>query len=112
MPDVVKVSFDSLENKNVYLPDIDETLLKWRSPDTAINGISYYYSDYCEKIGSFFSILILHFVGFFVTALAISLGAPFWFDLLNKLMQLRTSIKQPTDSTNTKTDLSPLNRIG
>jgi hypothetical protein len=32
--------------------------------------------------------------GWIITALAVSLGAPFWFDLLNKLMQLRTSKKQ------------------
>lgn len=31
-------------------------------------------------------------VGWLLTALAISLGAPFWFDLLNKLMKLRSSI--------------------
>lgn len=32
------------------------------------------------------------FWGYLITALAISLGAPFWFDLLNKLMLLRSSI--------------------
>jgi hypothetical protein len=36
-----------------------------------------------------------HFGGFLLTAIAISLGAPFWFDLLNKIMQLRNSLKQP-----------------
>ena len=30
--------------------------------------------------------------GWLITALAISLGAPFWFDLLNKLMKLRSSV--------------------
>lgn len=35
-------------------------------------------------------------IGYLVTALAISLGAPFWFDLLNKLMRLRSSIPQPS----------------
>jgi hypothetical protein len=39
-------------------------------------------------------------LGWLITALAISLGAPFWFDLLNKLMQLRTSKKDGTTSTN------------
>ena len=29
--------------------------------------------------------------GWFITALALSLGAPFWFDLLNKLMKVRSS---------------------
>lgn len=30
-----------------------------------------------------------NFIGWLLTALAISLGAPFWFDLLNKLVKLR-----------------------
>lgn len=34
------------------------------------------------------------FLGYLVTALAISLGAPFWFDLLNKVMQLRGAASQ------------------
>jgi len=34
--------------------------------------------------------------GWTVTALAISLGAPFWFDLLNKMMRLRGSVATPT----------------
>lgn len=33
-------------------------------------------------------------MGYFLTALAISLGAPFWFDMLNKLIQLRSSVPQ------------------
>ncbi|MBI1780585.1 MAG: hypothetical protein HYR66_04370 [Sphingobacteriales bacterium] len=31
------------------------------------------------------------FIGWLITAFAISLGAPFWFDLLNKLVKLRES---------------------
>jgi len=33
------------------------------------------------------------FIGLLFTAVAVSLGAPFWFDVLNKLMQLRASGK-------------------
>jgi len=36
---------------------------------------------------------LLSVLGCALTALAISLGAPFWFDLLNKMMQLRGSKK-------------------
>lgn len=32
-------------------------------------------------------------IGWFVTALALSLGAPFWFDMLNKFMMVRSSVK-------------------
>jgi hypothetical protein len=34
------------------------------------------------------------FLGFLLTAFAISLGAPFWFDLLNKLVKLRSAGKK------------------
>jgi hypothetical protein len=36
--------------------------------------------------------------GWFITAIAVSLGAPFWFDVLNKFMNFRSTIKpQPTE---------------
>jgi hypothetical protein len=37
--------------------------------------------------------LVLAMPGWLLTALAISLGAPFWFDLLNKLMVIRSTVK-------------------
>lgn len=37
-------------------------------------------------------------LGWLLTAFAVTLGAPFWFDVLNKIMTLRSSIK-PTVST-------------
>lgn len=36
-------------------------------------------------------------LGFLITALAISLGAPFWFDLLNKFINLRAAGKREND---------------
>ncbi len=38
---------------------------------------------------------LLKALGCLLTALAICLGAPFWFDLLNKLANVRTAIKPP-----------------
>ena len=35
----------------------------------------------------------LHWVGWLLTALAISLGAPFWFDVLNKIIVVRSTVK-------------------
>jgi CRISPR/Cas system CMR-associated protein Cmr5 small subunit len=40
------------------------------------------------------------FLGCLVTALAISLGAPFWFDLLNKLVKIRGTGNKPSDDKN------------
>ncbi|XZF15977.1 hypothetical protein ACTHGU_07555 [Chitinophagaceae bacterium MMS25-I14] len=43
------------------------------------------------------------FIGFLLTALAISLGAPFWFDLLNKFINLRATGAKPAESKDTST---------
>lgn len=34
-----------------------------------------------------------HVLGWILTALAVSLGAPFWFDMLNKIMVVRSTVK-------------------
>lgn len=38
---------------------------------------------------------LLSIVGWLVTALAVSLGAPFWFDMLSKFMNVRGALKAP-----------------
>jgi hypothetical protein len=39
-------------------------------------------------------------IGWILTMTAVSLGAPFWFDLLNKLMNIRNAGKKPETSDN------------
>ncbi|MBZ5635355.1 MAG: hypothetical protein LAO55_19690 [Acidobacteriia bacterium] len=39
-----------------------------------------------------------HGLGWLLTTLAISLGAPFWFDMLNKVVSIRASGKAPEES--------------
>jgi len=45
-----------------------------------------------KRIAYYFLLLWEHFMGYAVTALAISLGSPFWFDLLSRIMKLRASL--------------------
>jgi hypothetical protein len=40
-----------------------------------------------------FNQIYWHWLGWLLTALAISLGAPFWFDLLNKFIVIRSAVK-------------------
>lgn len=40
----------------------------------------------------------LRLFGWFLTIVAVSLGAPFWFDMLNKLMNIRNAGKKPETS--------------
>jgi len=54
-------------------------------------------------------------LGWIITALAISLGAPFWFDLLNKLMKLRSSVASntPDEKQKQQAEQSPtVKRVG
>jgi hypothetical protein len=106
LPDTVKV----IKQKNaiIYIPQIDDYLVKDKK---LVNGVLVF--NCCEKWSYFFRLLYHHFWGFLITAIAISLGAPFWFDLLNKLMKLRTSQKESTDtsaSSSPVNTISPLNR--
>ena len=66
--------------------------LGWRG-DSVVNFAPYGTSPF-RTANSFLNaviVLLLKLAGLVATALAISLGAPFWFDLLNKLVNLRGS---------------------
>lgn len=43
-----------------------------------------------------------HLLGWLLTAIAVSLGAPFWFDTLNKFMNIRSSGTAPNEKGNDK----------
>jgi hypothetical protein len=43
--------------------------------------------------GGWWDQLFWHILGWLITALAVSLGAPFWFDLLNKFIVVRSTVK-------------------
>ncbi|MFN2598074.1 MAG: hypothetical protein ABR563_12915, partial [Pyrinomonadaceae bacterium] len=55
--------------------------------------------------------LLLKLFGLFLTGLAISQGAPFWFDLLNKFMVIRSTVKpkekSPDEASKDKTTPNP-----
>ncbi|MBO9731482.1 MAG: hypothetical protein J7623_22770 [Chitinophaga sp.] len=68
------------------------------------------HSSYIARKYIWYKTTTKKFFGFFITAIAITMGAPFWFDLLGKLVGLRnagkalntTNVPQPT---NLNTDL-------
>ena len=43
-------------------------------------------------------LLTFHFLGWILTALAASLGAPFWFDTLNRIISIRSAGKAPEEA--------------
>lgn len=47
--------------------------------------------------------LLIKIAGILLTALALMLGAPFWFDLINKIVSLRAAGKKPEEEATTPT---------
>ena len=47
------------------------------------------------------------FIGWILTVLALSMGAPFWFDLLNKIMNVRYAGKSPDEASKTPEKVDP-----
>ncbi len=52
------------------------------------------------------SSLVIVLAGWFLTAIAMTLGAPFWFDLLNQIMVVRSTVK-PQEKSDTESSKDP-----
>jgi hypothetical protein len=68
------------------LPWIDNTPVQW--------------------FGNWWDIIRYHSVGWLLTVIAVSLGAPFWFDLLSKIISIRASGEPPQPQSRSKEDSS------
>ncbi|MBC7826569.1 MAG: hypothetical protein H7122_02395 [Chitinophagaceae bacterium] len=88
--------------KNFIL--IDSTNQAKKNNAIRIYGKRYYLLG--EKISFIIShILWYNLIGLLVTALALSLGAPFWFDLLNKLVSIRGVGVKPEEKKTTPSEM-------
>lgn len=96
LPDTIKV--DSLGN--VKPAWVEKNILEKALCHRSVKKGQTYHLKPKEKRAYFFGLFSHHFWGYLITALAISLGAPFWFDLLSKLMKVRGSLKEPLSSEN------------
>jgi hypothetical protein len=56
-------------------------------------GLEFVSKKELMKSAGLWQYLFSPFIGWFITALAATLGAPFWFDLLNKIMVIRSTVK-------------------
>lgn len=76
------------DEKTDNIDDLKEDLAKHQ---TKINSVIALADRTNVKYGPWYK----YWLGWLLTAIAISLGAPFWFDLLNKLVKLKTSLPPP-----------------
>ncbi|MEP6725872.1 MAG: hypothetical protein ABJC98_08655 [Bacteroidota bacterium] len=82
--------------------DIDESaheaIIYSRKPYTTLEKTGYVLSRLNPFSAHFWSFVFsLQFLGLFITALMLSLGAPFWFDLLKKLIAIRGAGVKPEE---------------
>lgn len=79
-----KLEFNQAQLQSLNLPigwgSVDDDHRKW--PGWDFNGPNGWWAQ-----------LGWHWLGWLLTTLAISLGAPFWFDLLNKFIVIRSAVK-------------------
>ena len=87
------------QGQNVIIANIDENLntLKELNKELRQTGIPIGWSVENIKLYNFWGIL-KKIGGLLLTVFAVSLGAPFWFDILNKLANLRSSGNKPKSS--------------
>jgi hypothetical protein len=98
----IKIDSNNIETNKELLEEMDSlkneinTIIKEEiNSIEQLAGIGWTDGEIKTAIQDFWSFsCICRILGWFITALAISLGAPFWFDLLNKVMKLRGTGKQ------------------
>lgn len=77
--------------------------------DTAPNWpVSSAEENYFKQAAQWIWFYVFHpIIGWFITAIAVSMGAPFWFDTLNRLTSLRSTLKpREIESEKSTTDTS------
>ncbi|MFZ0504317.1 MAG: hypothetical protein WAM44_11435 [Chthoniobacterales bacterium] len=72
--------------------------------DPKVNGVDDPFQSERIPAGNDYLGWLLKVVGLLISALAVSLGAPFWFDTLSKFMNVRGAGKVPDTKTSTKPD--------
>lgn len=79
-------------NKNGELPQYIQANILPKKEFKELKQQGFLTFDITDQVVYALNMLVLNFVGYFITAIALSLGAPFWFDILNKLMKMKTAV--------------------
>lgn len=91
-PSLLK-QFDTVQKKLV-----DLTIpVGWLSKSTPAGNASGQVLPWEENANGVGQLLLQHALGWLLTALAATLGAPFWFDMLNRVISIRAAGKPPEE---------------
>ena len=90
-----RVAFTSRCPKCRKASELTDDELNRRLPTT--HDFEIFSGDFRSAVGALlgdsWNLLYSHWFGWLITAFAISLGAPFWFDTLNRIMVVRSTVK-------------------
>jgi hypothetical protein len=104
LPDSVKV-INRQNGERTYDPALESAFL---SPAQKAQKDGYIYFSCSDKWSYFFWLIWHHFFGYLITAIAITLGAPFWYDILSKVMSLKTGKKETVNGTTKESTPQPI----
>ncbi len=78
--------------------DLEALILEFQEFDLPLTSLAEARREHSGSsfLAVFWQWIAGHFLGFLLTGLAASLGAPFWFDLLNRFVNLRAGFKKVT----------------
>jgi hypothetical protein len=96
------IFFQAMKKRLQQLPSIGAKLVSTESIKKTVSNKKEVIEVAGRKEYNFFQKLCfifsgIHLVGFILTAFALSFGAPFWFDILSKLVNVRGSGVKPDD---------------
>lgn len=106
----IALQSDSLVQNNALVADPNSPLIQSigdlnnliaNDIEAIKNPLGLGWSSFAEEENTDLQFWLFKILGWLVTALAISLGAPFWFDLLRKLVNIRSSGNVPSSSNST-----------
>jgi hypothetical protein len=88
----IKINLTALDGTDLPL-GWSESLKEWHMEKAAADKETD--SDIKTNLlrDAYWNLIVSHIPGWLITALAVSLGAPFWFDMLNKIMVVRSTVK-------------------
>lgn len=89
--EMVRVATEYVNEQNADPTITDSLHVQMEKLVGSINNQESIISISRPKCYSGFKVIMLYIIGCFITAIALSLGAPFWFDILDKLVKLRSS---------------------
>jgi hypothetical protein len=93
----VRQTLEELDRQKARFIKASEDLESLQVPTASFNDCTVDAEPHVPRTPkTFFCWLSTHALGFLLTAIAASLGAPFWFDVLNRFVNLRASGNKPS----------------